>query len=132
MNNPILIPTPVRYRKRRGRSRRKPPLPGLPLELVAAVYDSGTLVDLTFDRAIDVSGFIPGAFFVFDGPGGTLYIGDGPPTVMSPTRILVPLMEVEPTSGAQVLLTIYTENGIVAVDDGGTYPGVAALTLPYP
>ena len=125
---PVFLPA---QRRKLGKRKSQQVAPRAPLVLVAAEYDSGTLVDLTFDRAIDVSGFIPGAFFVFDGPAGTKYVGDGPPTVMSPTRIMVPLMEVEPTGGAQVVLTIYTENGVVAAD-GGTYPGVGGLSLPYP
>ena len=125
---PTFIPAKPRKRRRRRASQRAATAPVLTI----ASYDSGTLIDLTFDVPVDVSGLIPSAFIVFDGPANTLYAGDGAPTVMSPTRILLALAEVEPTGGAAVLLTVYTENGIVAVDGGAPFAGVAALTLPYP
>ena len=105
--------------------------PPAPLVLVAAAYDAGTLVDLTFDRPIDVTALIPDAFIIFDGPSNLQYVGEGAPTVMSPTRFLLPLVEAGATGGAQVLLTVQTLNGIVAAD-GGTFPGLAGVVLPYP
>ena len=133
MISPKLFPKPKAYKKRHRRKPRVgPPEPAVAPVLVAAVYDQGTLIDLTFDVPIDVSGLIPGAFIVFDGPGSMQYAGDGAPTIMSPTRILLGLVEVEPTGGAAVLLTVQTENGIIAVDGGAPYAGVAALEMPYP
>ena len=122
--------TPAPQRRRRQRKATQPA--ATPPVLVAASYDSGTLIELTFDVVIDVSGLVPSAFIVFDGPGSLEYVGDGAPTVVSPMQILLALSEVGPTGGAAVLLTVQSVNGIVAVEGGAPFAGIAALEMPYP
>ena len=133
----MLIPVPPIFRKRtrRKKQRRAPgPTPPVALVLVSAIYDSGIpKVRLTFDRAIDLSGYDGTAvvvddesdtFNAFQGTGGAFPIGAN----------AVDIFLVDPTvpTGPGTTLTATAANGIVAVDDGGTWAGCISLTLPFP
>jgi hypothetical protein len=103
------------------------------LVLVAAYYDGDAPgVHLTFDRAIDPSGAVVADFTVIDAPESIHFVGSGEPSPQSETEVLIFLTNVGAASGPDVLLTVGAGNGIVAVDDGGTWEGVSGLVLPWP
>ncbi len=65
----------------------------MPLNLVAAEYEEGAWVRLTFDRAIDISAMNGGAITVNDGPlSGTLWVGlEAPGTLIGPATVQIEL-----------------------------------------
>jgi hypothetical protein len=125
---------PAKYRKRRVPWTRKhdAPLPAA-LTLVSATFDAtGPRVTLTFDRAVDASGMDVGQVRVFDGATTFRnYVGQGAQTAETPQSVRVSLQELGATGAGNVTLTVLEENGIVAVDDGGTWEGVDELALPF-
>jgi hypothetical protein len=104
----------------------------LPLVLVASSFDvDGPEVYLTFDRAIDISALVASAFEVDDGPDNGHFIGISA-FFIDPAQVQVIMNRTGDASGPDTLLTAGAANGIVAVDDGGTWDGVTDLTLPFP
>jgi hypothetical protein len=126
----LIFPPPERHQKR-IKPRLKPPPRAL--SLVRATYDaSGPRVILTFDRAIDVTGIDVGQFRVLDGVTSFRnYYGSGVPTLDDPATMRLSLTELGATGAGSVTLTVLDENGIKAVDDGGTWGGVDELALPF-
>jgi hypothetical protein len=121
---------PRRRRQRKG-ARTSPPAP--PLMLVAATYDNSGLLSLTlqFDRAIDISAINPAAIVITDGVLEQLNVctsvnESGADWVMLNWEFAdaVPAGAITFSAGAG--------NGIVAVDDGGAWPGVTDVELPFP
>ena len=107
--------------------------PPAALVLVAATYAESTWVRLTFDRPIDIGGFVGAAIVVNDGDlSATRWQGIAPATLIGPASVEIQLAEIEPIGAGDVRLTASAGNGIVAVDDGGTWGGVSALSLPFP
>jgi hypothetical protein len=124
-------PPPTRYVRRKGKpTARKAPAA---LTLIAATFDAaGPNVLMTFDRAVDAAGMDVGQVRVFDGVTALRnYVGQGVMTQQQPNSVRVSLQELGATGAGNVSLTVLDENGIVAVDDGGTWEGVADLALPY-
>src|SRR5688572_13971603 len=111
--------TPAKPRRHRARKQAPSASPGAPLTLVSAAYDVGGSVTMTFDRAVDVGGIVPGAFVVHDGPTGFTYEGI---SVFdhSGAMVGVELTGIAEYEGPAVLLDVAAPNGIVAADDGGT------------
>jgi hypothetical protein len=112
-------------------------VPVVPLVLVTAEFDAGAVpaptVTLAFDRAIDIAGLVGGAITVDDGPGsGTRWEATLTATMLDPQTVRIDMLDVEPSASAAVLLDATAGNGIVAVDDGGTWGGVSELELPFP
>jgi hypothetical protein len=103
------------------------------LVLTAATFDAtGPNVLMTFDRAVDAAGMDVGQVRLFDGVTTFRnYVGQGVMTQASPESVRVSLMELGATGAGDVTLTVLDENGIVAVDDGGTWEGVNELPLPF-
>jgi hypothetical protein len=109
-------------------------LPGVELVLTQASYSpSPKVLWLYFDREIDVSAIDGEQIIVNDGDlrlsrmnasGGVLSQG--------PMVVSLQLVEIEPFDAGGIRLTATASNGIVAVDDGGVWPGVESLNLPYP
>ena len=132
---PIHVPLiPFIRRRRRRPSPAGEPVPPVALTLISASYDEGaTTLTLTFDRAIDIAG-IDGSFILLrDGSGAEmLYDASGEAVLTGPASVELTLVAVEGDSTPGVVLSVSPENGIVAVDDGGTWDGVAELALPYP
>jgi hypothetical protein len=139
----MLLPAlPLIFRRRASRAaaaRRVPPAPPPPplaLALVAATYDEVNLqLVLTFDRAVDLAGFDGSAFMVGDPTfNHTAYDGTGgPPSLDAPAIVRVYLNPTGPYFSTEVDLEVSGASGIVAVDDGGTWPGTPGLIfLPYP
>ena len=88
---------------------------------------------LTFDRAISLAGFQGSAVVVDDAAdSGSLYQGTGGAFLVNGTTVEIFLVDPTPASGAGTTVTATAANGIVAVNDGGTWAGVTGVTLPYP
>ena len=123
-------PTPARiFRKPQPKATAAPPAP---LTLVSASFDpDGPEVYLTFDREIDTTGLVVGAFVVDDGPDGHQLVGFEEPVFVSPTEVSVLMHITGSASGDDVVLNVAAGNGIVAVDDGGTWAGVSGVVLPF-
>jgi hypothetical protein len=131
----MLSPTPPKYRKHHVLPKRTPPTPTpAALTLLEAVYlnDDGPYVRLKFDRAIDLSGLDGAQIDVKDGIDlGVEFLATGTATLLDPQTVRIDLVTVGDYSGDD-LLTASASNGIVAVDDGGTWAGVTNLGLPWP
>ena len=130
----MLFPITLPFRRRKGRPRpAAQTAPPLPLTLVFASFDAGTLIlRLGFDRAIDISGLSPGQLIVDDGPTSTEYGGQGAGVLTDPTSVEVEMAELASLGFPDTRLVATAGNGIVAVDDGGAWPGVFDLLLPFP
>ena len=145
-----LIPRPRSHRRKRDRSLKTlqpyapappsppppppPPPPPAALTLVGATYDVGIpSVRLTFDRAISLAGFNGSAVVVDDAAdSGNRYEGTGGAFLAGPTAVEIFLADPTPASGSGTRLSVSAASGIVAVNDGGTWAGVADLSLPFP
>jgi hypothetical protein len=127
----MLIIPPSNYVKSSRRVKRAKGAAAL--ALVAAEYDAtGPNVLMTFDRAVDAAGMDVGQVRVFDGVTAfRSFVGLGVMTQESPESVRVSLQELGATGAGNVSLTVLAENGIVAVDDGGTWDGVNDLALPF-
>jgi hypothetical protein len=132
------LPQPFKTAKRRVPRKRRapgatPPGPAT-LTLIAATYDTGTLtLSLTFDRAVNIDA-LDGAAITVDDPvfHEASYPGDGGAVLVTPDTVEIALgLPLAPTGTVQTL-TATAANGIVAVDDGGTWPGVVEVALPFP
>jgi hypothetical protein len=128
----LIIPPPKPVKKQ---PKIRPPAvvparPGAPVMLVSATYNSEELnLILEFDRAIDMSGFDPSQVTVRDGPNnGRMYTAVSPGQ-LDPTTIAVSLTDAGPFVGEDVTLWATATTGIVAVDDGETWPGVSGFVL---
>jgi hypothetical protein len=129
---PLRIPTSPPFIRHSGRTRASASPAPAALTLVAAAYVSESYVELTFDRAIDVSAMDVGAIRVDDGESkGLWYVGSDVPVLIEPTRVRVLLASAGPTEASGVRLTVNAENGIVASDDGAAWIGVTDLSLPF-
>jgi hypothetical protein len=125
-------PPPAKYVHRKGKPKaRKAPAA---LTLISATYDaSGPRAILTFDRAVDASGADAGQLRLYDGVT-TLrnYVGQNVSDQPTPQSLRIALQELGAAGAGNVSLTVLDENGIVAVDDGGTWDGVTDVVLPFP
>ncbi len=102
------------------------------LVLVAAEFDETPRVVLTFDRPIDIAGIVPGAIVVKQAALGAIYNGVGPATLATPTTVVIVLEFTDEYFGPTDTLMASAGNGIVAVDNGGTWAGATELELPFP
>ena len=138
MNIPPVIPLKRRvHRKRRAVPVAGPtPPPPVALVLVSAAYQTfdDPFLTLTFDRAINIEAFEGSGMLVDDGQFRlTLFDALGGLTLEDPQTLRIELTTVGPSTAAgDVLLSAAANNGIVAVDDGGAWAGVANLALPFP
>ena len=130
----MLLPAPPLFPRERKRKSKKRQLPSTALTLVSATYAEATSVTLVFDRAIDITAASGAAIIVDDGSfTGSRWIGmERPPTLVNPTTVEFEISEEGPAQSAETVLTATSANGIVAVNDSGTWPGTADLELPYP
>jgi hypothetical protein len=112
--------------------RRRPPAT---LTLVAAAYQNGDYVRLTFDREISNYALDATELFVDDKTlSGKRWRGTGTGTLLGPHIVQIGLSEVGPTSvPSGILLTASPYTGIVAAGDVEiTWAGADALPLQYP
>jgi hypothetical protein len=131
---PTFIPRKPFHRRARASNEQTPPAA---LTLVAASYDEVNLVLLlTFDRPVNISGFVGTAVMVGDPTyNHTAYDGTAaPPLLDGPAVVRVFLAATGPYFNTEVDLIATGASGIVAVDDGGTWPGTGGgiVFLPYP
>ena len=121
---------PAKYRKRR---KPKPAavaaVPAAPV-LVAASFD-GAMAYLTFDRAVDISAMVPYQITVYDGPGGLEWGATPTVTQISPVLIEIAMIDLYAFTGEGVTMTATDATGIVAVDGGEAWAGVADVALPF-
>src|SRR5688572_6497780 len=129
---PTIIRTIPFIRRRERRAASDPAPPGAPLVLVSASWEAGGAVTVTFDRGIDIAGIAAGAFVINDGENGFTYQGVSWLDHPTPQTVVVECHGTSEYEGPTVLLDVSGANGIVAVDDGGTWAGVNDLELPFP
>jgi hypothetical protein len=106
----------------------------VPLTLVSAAYDNDSVtLTLTFDRAIDIDAIDVTQVVVDDDVfTGSRLVGFESAVLVNATTVRVPLNPIDGAMHPDIHLTVEPGNGIVAVDDGGTWSGVTALELPWP
>jgi hypothetical protein len=123
------------YRKRAGVPRPRAAQPSPPvgaLTLVAADYDPGTAVILTFDRAIDIASLDGSVIVIDDGSfQGFRYSATLAAALTAPATVRIELDGIEEFAGPDVRLTAGAGNGIVAVGDGAAWAGVANVAIPF-
>jgi hypothetical protein len=119
------------------RQRRYKPKVGaaapVALTLVAARYDPVELsVLLTFDRPVNVDAFVPTSVVLYDGPTNHLHYDGATAELAGSTGVSISLAALGGTiHGSVVELIVQAANGIVAVNDGGTWPGTGGIAQPY-
>lgn len=106
--------------------------PAPALTLVDVTYETGTFVQLTFDRAIDISATDVLVITVDDGDNGFRYRGTGTAEQPAPATVYVILDGLEELPLEGVHLNATNANGIVAADDATAWAGVSELELPFP
>src|SRR5690606_26062565 len=123
----MLFPTPFPL-------QHSPPPPSKKLVLMQAAYlQAGPRVVLGFDRAIDIRSLDGSQITVVDGLHTSLsYVATGAADLVDPQTVRIVLNDIGPATGIGVTLTASAATGIIARDDGGTWPGVAGLILPWP
>jgi hypothetical protein len=134
----MIEPTSVLPARRRMFHKRRwvpaaPPPPSV-LTLVSATYDAASSVVLTFDRPMDIADLDVTTILVNDGDlMDCKYAGwpDPPPALTGPATVLVYLNGVADDGDPGVRLTVGPGNGIVAAGDGGAWPGVDGLPVPF-
>ena len=104
------------------------------LELKTATYAQGLLqVTLEFDRDINIAGLVGSQITVDDGQfNARTYQATGAATLLDAQTVRIGLVQTGLSAGADVRLTASASTGIVAVDDGGAWPGVTNQLLPFP
>jgi hypothetical protein len=104
-----------------------------PLTLVSAAYEPGTLIELSFDRAIDIAGLDGSVIVIDDGSiSGFRYAATLVATLIGPAVVRIELDGIEEFAGPDVRMTAGAANGIVAVGDGAAWAGVSNVVLPFP
>src|SRR5688500_3188383 len=129
---PIVVHNIPFIRSRKRGETPAPTPPGAPLVLVSASWEVGGAVTVTFDRAVDVSGIVPAALVVNDGPTGFTYQGISLLEQPTAQTLAVECSGTSEYEGPSVMLNVSSVIGIVAADDGGTWAGVTDLELPFP
>src|SRR4051794_11852682 len=109
---PVPIPKIPFIPRRRHVVATEPPPPAVPV-LVAVSFLADNWVDLTFDRAVDVSGVQGSAITIYDGAGiEFFYSASGDVTVLSPESVRLGLVGLGDYTGPSYL-TASSGNGIV-------------------
>jgi hypothetical protein len=135
----VCVP-PIPFITRRSRvavtvSPPPPPPPPSPLMLTAAQWLGGsTELRVVFDRAVDIAGIQAASFFVqVDNGDGTYtqYSGIGG-SLEDPQTVGITCSSGGTYEGSISNYSAGADNGIVAVDDGGTWAGGTDLALPFP
>ena len=133
----IKIAPPLEFPRRRTRPKRQfGPPPATSLTLVAASFQyvgPGGALTLVFDRAIDITSFMPGAITLQDPSGsGFGFVGTGVVDAPDAQTVVVEMGSTGTAEGTLDVVTATAGTGIVAVDDEATWAGVTNLGLPYP
>ena len=93
----------------------------------------GGALRLQFDRAINLDGFNPSQITLQD-PNNTgfAFAGTGVVDTPDPQTVVVEMGQTGSSIGSLDVMSATGATGIVAVDDGASWPGVTNLGLPYP
>jgi len=130
----MLIPTPPKYVKRHRPLKKKvqfgPPPAALTLVEASFATDDYVSVRLTFDRAVDAGALNGAQITVGIAEYGYLYNATGTVYVIDPATIDIILVQIGGYEGEADELNATALSGIVAVDDGGTWAGIANAELP--
>ena len=95
--------------------------------------DNGPTLRLGFDRAINAGSLHGNQITVDDGANlGLKFAATGEAGLEGPSELAVILVEIDNASQEHIILNASSATGIFAVDDGGTWPGVTNLSLPFP
>jgi len=92
--------------------------------------DDPPSLTLVFDRPINIGGLVGTAILVDDAE--QTYNSSGGAALLDPATVKLTLVSIDDPTGPGILLSASALSGIVAVDDGGTWPGVSNLPLPFP
>lgn len=108
-----------------------PPMPG-PV-LATATFGNGYL-ELSFDRAVDVSGVVSGAFVVRDAYTASVWEGTDEVWQDAPNLLTMTMLDQVPYEGTGTKLDVAAGNGIVAAppDGGGSWSGESNVEMPFP
>ena len=132
----LIVPPPKIQKRRRVPQARASEVspPAVALTLVFAAYNPAyPFIELEFDRAIDFSSMVGSAITVMDTASQHAKMAaTSEVVVVNPAKIQITMVNAGAMSGSGVKLTALAGNGIVAVDDGGAWEGVAGLDLPFP
>lgn len=128
----MIILTPIPSRSGRSRVQFGRPAPAALNLTAASVDDDATVVTMQFDRAIDVSAMDVTAIRVGTITTGNLYQGTDAPSLVDPRTVQVNLAMIDTYPETNEKLFADSENGIKAVDDGGTWSGTGGTLLPFP
>lgn len=90
--------------------------------------DDGLFLYLTFDQAIAVATFVPGAIVVIDPVSGGSYGPTGSPTI-SGAMITMGMTPIGPDSGTQTVLNASAGSGIVSAAGALPWAGVSGFVL---
>jgi len=104
------------------------------LTLVEAWFDpNAPFVELTFDRAIDITSLVQASIKVDDGLTFFLkYETTDSASLIGPATVRVAMIDYDLFENAGVLLYAPATTGIVASGDGATWDGASAVALPFP
>jgi hypothetical protein len=122
-------------KRRAHRKRRSMPVASPTLTLLQATYPVEGVVgaiDLKFDRAIDIGALDGTRSIVKDGIILGFVNDVEFAELLDEQTVRMYLAGLEDYSEPNQLLSASATSGIVAVDDGGTWPGVTDLVLPWP
>ncbi len=129
----MLLPIIPEYQKRRRPlRRRRAPAPEGPT-LVAAIYEPGILVELRFDRTVNIDDVVASRIVVEDGQyDQSRYIGTTANRGFDGMSVWFDLVaEGEELPPGDVILNAPDNTGIVAEETGGAWQGVTGLVLPF-
>ena len=130
ISSSIFVPGKKRVRRK---PRPQSPSAGPALALVAAVWEEGPVLFLTFDRAIDIAAMDVSAILVDDGQiMGFRYRGANEPELTGPATVRVQVDGIDEDTHPGVHLTASAASGIIALDDAQPWSGVTDLSLPFP
>ena len=131
-NLPTFTPgRPPVHRKRRAATAGPAALTLLEASFV--YVGPGGALTLVFDRAIDITSFVPSAITLEDPSGsGFAFAGTGVVDTPDAQTVVVEMGSTGTAEGTLDVVNATGATGIVAVDDGGTWSGVSGLGLPYP
>lgn len=128
---PVLV-TKIPFFGRRDARRTAPPAPVVGPILTSATLDLDVpAVVLGFDRAIDMTAFVPFEIVVLDSITGQEWGATIDSTMLDPQTVRITLIVNGEYGGPGVKLTATDGAGIVATDDSEPWAGVANLSLPY-
>ena len=124
----MLIIPPSKYRKNRKEAKQQAMAGPAALVLVSASYDdSAVVLTLQFERAIDISGLNGLVIVLNDNDfNGLSYTGTDGAELLDDVTVQISLASVGDATEPGVVLNVAAGNGIVAVDDGGTWAGAEA------